>query len=61
VKIVGSFRFHDEYALAVRLIDERRLDLTPLLTGSFDIADAQHAFDAANDRRTAMKVQLLFS
>jgi L-idonate 5-dehydrogenase len=61
VKVVGSFRFHDEYALAVRLIDEGRMDLTPLLTGSFDVADAQHAFEAANDRRTAMKVQLLFS
>jgi L-idonate 5-dehydrogenase len=60
ISVVGSFRFHDEYALAVRLIDERKVDLTPLLTGTFDMTDALHAFEAANDRRTAMKVQLLF-
>ena len=38
--IVGSFRFHDEFALAVALIDERRVDLAPMLTGRFDAADA---------------------
>jgi L-idonate 5-dehydrogenase len=58
--IVGSFRFHDEFALAVRLIDAGRIDLTPLLTGRFPMEDAMAAFAAANDRRSAMKVQLLF-
>jgi L-idonate 5-dehydrogenase len=59
--IVGSFRFHDEFALAVRLIDSGRVDLTPLLTGTFPMEEAMAAFAAANDRRTAMKVQLLFA
>ncbi len=58
--IVGSFRFHDEFALAVALIDERRVDLAPLLTGRFDAADAVAAFDLASDRRRAMKVQITF-
>jgi L-idonate 5-dehydrogenase len=58
--IHGSFRFHDEFALAVRLIDEGRIDLAPLLTGTFPMEDAMAAFAAANDRRSAMKVQLLF-
>jgi L-idonate 5-dehydrogenase len=58
--IVGSFRFHEEFALAVRLIDAGRIDLTPLLTGTFPMEDAMAAFASANDRRTAMKVQLTF-
>ena len=58
VSIVGSFRFHAEFALAVRLIDRRRVDLGPLITGSFALDDARQAFEAANDRRRSMKVQL---
>jgi L-idonate 5-dehydrogenase len=60
LSIVGSFRFHEEFALAVRLIDTGRIDLAPLLTGTFAMEDAMAAFAAANDRRSAMKVQLLF-
>jgi L-idonate 5-dehydrogenase len=60
LSILGSFRFHAEFALATRLIDERRLDLTPLLTDSFGLDNVQEAFMTANDRRRAMKVQLTF-
>lgn len=58
LELRGSFRFHPEFPLAVRLIDEGRVDLAPLLTGSFGIEDARAAFEMANDRRRAMKVQL---
>lgn len=58
--ITGSFRFHEEFPLAVSLIDSGRVDLTPLLTGSYPMEDAVVAFERANDRRTAMKVQLAF-
>ncbi|MCX5572227.1 L-idonate 5-dehydrogenase [Kaistia nematophila] len=60
VVLTGSFRFHDEFALAVRLIDERKVDLRPLLTGSFGIEEAREAFETAGDRRRSMKVQLAF-
>ncbi|WP_448955174.1 L-idonate 5-dehydrogenase [Labrys neptuniae] len=60
LSVVGSFRFHAEFSLATRLIDSRRLDLRPLLTGSFALDDAALAFNLANDRRKAMKVQLSF-
>ena len=60
VAIVGSFRFHSEFALAVRLIDGGKVDLKPLLTGSYGLEEAREAFEAANDRRHAMKVQLAF-
>ncbi|MCB8883430.1 L-idonate 5-dehydrogenase [Acidisoma cellulosilytica] len=58
--ITGSFRFHEEFPLAVALIDSGRVDLTPLLTGSYPITEAVTAFERANDRRSAMKVQLTF-
>ena len=60
ISISGSFRFDSEFALAVHLIDSGRADVRPLLTGSFPLADAVAAFDMANDRRKAMKVQLAF-
>ncbi|MCB8876398.1 L-idonate 5-dehydrogenase [Acidisoma silvae] len=58
--ITGSFRFHEEFPLAVSLIDSGRVDLTPLLTGSYPIEEAVTAFERANDRKRAMKVQLAF-
>jgi len=60
ISICGSFRFDSEFALAVRLIDSGRADIRPLLTGSFPLSEAVAAFEMANDRRRAMKVQLAF-
>ena len=60
IEIRGSFRFHEEFALAVDLINRRRVDVTPLLTGIFDMDDAVKAFETANDRSRSMKVQLSF-
>ncbi len=56
----GSFRFHEEFALAVDLINHRRVDVKPLLTGIFDLDDAVAAFETAGDRSRSMKVQLSF-
>jgi L-idonate 5-dehydrogenase len=61
LEIRGSFRFHEEFGLAVDLINKKRVDLKPLLTGIFPMADAVAAFEAANDRSKSMKVQLDFS
>lgn len=60
IEVCGSFRFHEEFALAVDLINRGRVDLSPLLTGIFPIEDAVAAFDLAGDRSKAMKVQLSF-
>lgn len=60
IEIRGSFRFHEEFALAVDLINKRRVDLKPLLTGIYPLTDAITAFEAANDRSRSMKVQLDF-
>jgi L-idonate 5-dehydrogenase len=61
LEIRGSFRFHEEFALAVDLINKKRVDLKPLLTGIYPVAEAVAAFEAANDRSRSMKVQLDFS
>ena len=60
IEIRGSFRFHEEFGLAVDLINRRRVDLTPLLTEVLPVEDAVKAFDLASDRSRAMKVQIAF-
>jgi L-idonate 5-dehydrogenase len=59
--ICGSFRFHTEFALAVRHINEGRVDLRPVVTHRFPIAQAREAFTLASDRSKAMKVLLDFA
>jgi len=60
IEIKGSFRFHEEFALAVDLINNKRIDLKPLLTEVLPLAHAKQAFDLASDRSRAMKVQIAF-
>lgn len=61
IQMLGNFRFHDEFNWAAKLIGDRRISLDPLLTGVHFVDNAVAAFEAANDRRSAMKVQLSFS
>jgi L-idonate 5-dehydrogenase len=56
----GSFRFHEEFGLAVDLINRKRVDLRPLLTEVVSIDEAKRAFDFASDRSRAMKVKIAF-
>ena len=60
IEIRGSFRFHEEFALAVDMINNRRVDLKPLLTEVLPLSQARQAFDLASDRSRAMKVQIAF-
>jgi L-idonate 5-dehydrogenase len=60
LSICGSFRFHAEFALAVKLINDRRVDLAPVITGAFPMQDAVAAFELASDRKRAMKVLIDF-
>jgi L-idonate 5-dehydrogenase len=59
--IRGSFRFHAEFALAVRLINEGRIDLAPVITHRFPVQQARQAFELASDRQRVMKVLIDFS
>jgi L-idonate 5-dehydrogenase len=60
IEVKGTFRFHEEFGLAVDLINARRVDLKPLLSGVFPLDDAVAAFEVASDRSRSMKVQLSF-
>jgi L-idonate 5-dehydrogenase len=61
IEMRGTFRFHEEFALAVDLINARRVDVEPLLSGIFGVEDAVAAFDAAGDRSRSMKIHLNFN
>jgi L-idonate 5-dehydrogenase len=61
ITLRGTFRFHTEFALAAKLIGDRRIDVTPLVTHTRPLSDAVSAFEIAGDRRQAMKVQLSFT
>lgn len=60
LQLHGTFRFHEEFAWAVRLISERLIDVRPLLSHVMPIGQAVEAFELAGDRSQAMKVQLAF-
>ncbi|WP_280570613.1 L-idonate 5-dehydrogenase [Chromohalobacter sp. 296-RDG] len=56
----GTFRFHEEFALAVAKIPEQREALGHVLTSTLDYTEATEAFDMASNRSRALKVQLSF-
>lgn len=60
IEMKGTFRFHEEFGLAVDLINHGRVDLKPLLTGVYPLEDVIAAFETAGDRSRSMKVQLAF-
>lgn len=60
ISITGSFRFHEEFATAVRLMQAGLIDVKPLITHSYALADFQAAFEMALDRSQSMKVQIDF-
>jgi L-idonate 5-dehydrogenase len=61
IELRGTFRFHEEFALAVALIGSGLVDVMPLLTETVPLSDARAAFELAADRSRAMKVQLAFT
>ncbi len=61
LSICGSFRFHAEFALAVQLINDGRVDLSAVVTHSFPMTQAREAFTLASDRKQAMKVLIDFA
>ena len=56
----GTFRFHEEFGLAAKLIGERRVDVRPLISATLPFQSAIDAFKLASDRTKAMKAQLDF-
>ena len=60
IDLRGSFRFDEEFEEAVVLINTRRIDVRPLLSAVFPLDRALEAFELANDKSKATKVQISF-
>lgn len=60
IALRGSFRFDEEFGWAVGLIAKRAVDLSPLVTDTLPLTQAEEAFRLASDRARSMKVQLAF-
>lgn len=56
----GTFRFHEEFGVAVELINKGLVDIKPLVSATLPYRDAGKAFALAADRTQAMKVILDF-
>ena len=56
----GAFRFHEEFATAVELLNKRLVDVKPLISATLSYRDSARAFTLAADRSQAMKVLLNF-
>ena len=61
LELRGTFRFHEEFAIGVDLLNKGLVDLKPLISASLPYRDATRAFKLASDRTQAMKVLLNFS
>lgn len=57
----GSFRFHEEFAMAVQLMQSGAINTKPLISHTVSMDDAVKGFELANDRSQAMKTQIRFS
>ena len=57
----GTFRFHEEFAMAVDLMENGTLDVKPLISHTLPFTEAEDALNLANDRSQAMKAQLTFA
>ena len=61
IVVLGSFRFDEaEFAEAVEAIGARRIDVRPVITGSWPVSEAEDAFAIASDRTQSVKVHLTF-
>ena len=60
VDMRGTFRFHAEFATAVRFLNEGLVNGKPVITGVVPFARALEAFDLAADKAQSLKVQIQF-
>lgn len=61
IQLRGTFRFHEEFALAVELMGKSLIDVKPLISATLPFERATEAFELAADRSKSMKVQLAFA
>jgi L-idonate 5-dehydrogenase len=60
VDLRGTFRFHAEFATAVRFLNEGLVNGKPVITSVLPLDRAIEAFDLAADKSQSLKVQISF-
>lgn len=58
LSLKGSFRFHEEFAVAVDMMEKGLIDVKNLITHTLPMDQAVEGFHLASDRSQAMKVQI---
>ncbi|MFQ3790121.1 L-idonate 5-dehydrogenase [Halomonas sp. A29] len=61
LELRGSFRFHEEFATGVELMQKGLIDVKPLISQSLPIDQAMQAFELASDRQQTIKMQISFN
>ncbi len=61
LELRGTFRFHEEFAVAVRFLSEGLVDGRPVISHVLPMREALAAFELAADKTKAMKVQIQFN
>ena len=60
IDVRGTFRFHPEFATAVRFLNEGLIDGKPVITGVLPMDKGVEAFKLAGDKSQSLKVQIAF-
>ncbi len=58
LELRGSFRFHEEFPMAVELMRKGLIEAGDIITHTFGLDEAHAAFETANDRSKALKAQI---
>ncbi len=61
IDFVGAFRANDEFRRAVQLIVAGTIDVQPILSGTYPLAQAVRALELAGDRSKVVKLHLALS
>jgi len=59
LELIGTFLSHEEFGWAVDALVQGRIDVGPILSEDFSLAEAISAFELASDRSKARKVSLV--
>lgn len=60
LELIGAFRFNDEIDEVIAALADGSLDVAPVITQEYPVADALEAFAAARDASSSSKVLLRF-
>jgi L-idonate 5-dehydrogenase len=60
IDLRGTFRFHEEFGVAVSFLNQRLVDGSPVISDIVAFDRATDAFTLAGDKRKSMKVQIAF-